>query len=301
MPLVCLAPARPAAAADPDAAAVREFHEGQQAYARGDFRAAAQRFEAAFRDDPRGAIVYNAGLSWQAAGEPARSADDYAFALATTDLPAENAADARTRLGALEKSLGRIDVTSPQGSRVSVAHADRLPPPAHVHVPPGRYTVTVLLADDSSRQRSVSVRAGEWAHLDFSDDRAAEPAATSAPIADESPHPAPTTTAEPTAATAGSSSQRTWGWITLGAAGVLAGVSAWLTVQFFDANSENNKDRSTASHDDAVAAATRLDIGLIATAAAAGVGIALLLTAPSAPATVAMHATPGGAVLHVSF
>ena len=154
MPLVCLASARPAAA-DPAASAVREFREGQQAYARGDFRAAAQRFESAFRDDPRGAIVFNAGLSWQAAGEPARAADDYAFALATTDLPAENAADARTRLGALEKSLGRIDVTSPQGSRVSVAHADRLPPPAHVHVAPGRYTVSVLLADDSTRQRSV--------------------------------------------------------------------------------------------------------------------------------------------------
>jgi len=297
MPLVCLASARPAAAADPDAAAVREFHEGQQAYARGDFRAAAQRFEVAFRDDPRGAIVFNAGLSWQAAGEPARAADDYAFALATTDLPAENAADARTRLGALEKSLGRIDVTSPQGSRVSVAHADRLPPPARVHVAPGRYTVTVLLADDSSRQRSVSVRAGEWAHLDFGDDHAAP-----APVADEAPpSPAPTTTPEPTATTGGSSSQRTWGWITLGAAGVLAGVSAFLTVQFFDANSTNDSQRTTHSHDDAVAAATRLDIGLIATAAVAGVGVGLLLTAPSAPATVAMHATPGGAVLHISF
>ncbi len=282
---------------------MREFHEGQQSYARGDFRAAAQRFEAAFRDDPRGAIVFNAGLSWQAAGEPARAADDYAFALATTDLPAENAADARTRLGALEKSLGRIDVTSPQGSRVSVAHADRLPPPAHVHVAPGRYTVTVLLADDSSRQRSVSVRAGEWAHLDFSDDHAAAPTATPAPVADEAPpSPAPTTTPEATATTAGSSSsQRTWGWITLGAAGVLAGVSAWLTVQFFDANSTNDSQRTTQSHDDAVAAATRLDIGLIATAAVAAVGVGLLLTAPSAPATVAMHATPGGAVLHVSF
>ena len=301
MPLVCLASARPAAAADPAAAAVREFHEGQQAYARGDFRAAAQRFEAAFRDDPRGAIVFNAGLSWQAAGEPARAADDYAFALATTDLPAENAADARTRLGALEKSLGRIDVTSPQGSRVSVAHADRLPPPAHVHVAPGRYTVTVLLADDSTRQRSVSVRAAEWAHLDFGDDQSAAPAATPAPIADEAPAPAPTTTAEPTATTGGSSSQRTWGWIALGAAGVLAGVSTWLTVQFFDANSTNDSTRSQATHDDAVAAATRLDIGLIATAAVAGVGVGLLLTAPSAPGTVAMHATPGGAVLRVSF
>jgi hypothetical protein len=300
MPRVCLASARPAAAADPESAAVREFREGQQAYARADFRGAAQRFEAAFRDDPRGAIVFNAGLSWQAAGEPARAADDYAFALATTDLPAENAADARTRLGALEKSLGRIDVTSSPGSRVSVAHADRLPPPAHVHVAPGRYTVTVLLADDSTRERSVSVRAGEWAHLDFGDERFAAPTAAPAPVADDAPTPA-ATPREPAATPAGSSSQRTWAWITLGVAGVLAGVSGWLTVQFFDANSTNDQKRTQQTHDDAVAAATRLDAGLIATAVAAGVGIGLLLTAPSAPAPVAIHATLGGALLRVSF
>jgi hypothetical protein len=304
MPIVCLAFAPTAAAADPESAAAREFREGQQAYAHGDFRAAAQRFEAAFRDDPRGAIVFNAGLSWQAAGEPARAADDYAFALATTDLPPENAADARTRLGALEKSLGRIDVTSPAGSRVSVAHADRLPPPAHVHVAPGRYTVIVLLGDDGTRQRSVSVRAGEWAHLDFGDEPAPSsaeaPTTTPTQAAYETPGPAPAA-AESAATASASSSQRTWGWITIGIGGALAVASGVLTVQFFDANSTNNSQRTQGSHDDAVAAATRLDVGLIATALAAGVGIGLLLTAPSAPAPVAVRATPGGAVLHVSF
>ncbi|HEX8792942.1 MAG TPA: hypothetical protein VF765_18480 [Polyangiaceae bacterium] len=300
MPAVCLASAHPAAAAEPESAAVREFREGQQAYAHGDFKAAASRFEAAFRDDPRGAIVFNAGLSWQAAGEPARAADDYAFALATTDLPAENAGDARTRLGALEKSLGRIDVTAPTGARVSVAHADRLPPPAHVHVAPGRYTVTVLLADESTRQRSVSVRAGEWAHLDFVVDRSATPATSPAPVADEPSGPAPAAP-EPAAASSAPSTQRTWGWITLGIAGVLAGVSGWLTVQFFDANSTNNGTRSQSTYDDAVSAATRLDVGLIVTALTAGVGIGLLITAPTAPAPVAVSATPGGASLHVSF
>lgn len=300
--MVCLASARPVAAADPEAAAMREFREGQQAYARGDFRAAAQEFEAAFRDDPRGAIVFNAGLSWQAAGETARAADDFAFALATTDLPAENAADARTRLGALEKSLGRIDVTAPAGARVSVAHADRLPPPAHVHVAPGRYTVNVLLADDSTRQRSVSVRAGEWAHLDFGDEGSTAPSTAPAPSTDEPPTPAPAPASpEPAPPASASSSQGTWGWITLGLAGVLAGVSGWLTVQFFDANSTNDQQRTQQSHDDAVGAATRLDIGLAATALAAGVGVGLLLTAPSSPASVAMHATPGGASLRISF
>lgn len=300
-PAVCLASPRLAAAADPEAAAVREFREGQQAYARGDFRAAAQRFEAAFRTDPRGAIVFNAGLSWQAAGEPARAADDYAFALATTDLPTDNAADARTRLGALEQSLGRIDVTAPPGARVSVAHADRLPPPAHVHVAPGRYTVTVLLADDSTRQRSVSVRAGEWAHLDFPPDHDAAPAAAPAPQQVEPPPSSTPAAPESTASASPGSSQRTWGWITLGVAGVLAGVSTWLTVDFFNANAQNDKYRQQSTHDDAVAAATRLDVGLAATVVAAGVGVALLLTAPSAPTPVAVRATPTGAVLRVSF
>jgi hypothetical protein len=300
-PIVCLTSARPAAAADPAAAAVREFGEGQQAYARGDFRTAAQRFETAFRDDPRGAIVFNAGLSWQAAGEPARAADDYAFALATRDLPPENAADARTRLGALEQSLGRVDVTAPPGARVSVAHADRLPPPAHVHVAPGRYTVIVLLADDSSRQRSVSVRAGEWAHLDFPPEHDAAPATAPVPQAAESPTTSAPATPEPAAPGSTWSSQRTWGWITLGVAGVLAGISTWLTVDFFNTNNANTKSPTTSSHADAVAAATRLDVGLVATAVVAGVGIGLLLTAPSAPTPVAVRVTPAGAALHVSF
>jgi hypothetical protein len=160
--------------------------------------------------------------------------------------------------------------------------------------------VSVLLADDSTRERSVSVRAGEWAHLDFGADRTAAPAPTPPPVADEAPAPS-APAPEPAANAAGSQSQRTWGWITLGVAGVLAGVSGWLTVQFFDANSTNDQRRSQQTHDDAVAAATRLDVALIATAVAAGVGVGLLLTAPSAPATVAMRATPGGAVLHVSF
>lgn len=301
MPFVCLAAAGRVEAADPGAAAVREFHEGQQAYARGDFKDAAQRFEAAFRDDPRGAIVFNAGLSWQAAGEPARAADDFAFALATTDLPSENAADARTRLGALEKSLGRIDVSAPAGARVSVAHADRLPPPAHVHVAPGRYAVTVFLADDSTRQRSVSVRAGEWAHLDFETEPTAAPPPTPAPVSDDAPAPAPATPEPAAAASSGSSSQRTWAWITLGAAGVLAGVSTWLTVQFFDANATNDQKRTTQTHDDAVAAATRLDVSLAATLVVAGVGIGLLLTAPSDSTSVSLRAAPGGAALHVCF
>jgi hypothetical protein len=286
--------ARPAAA-DPDSPAAREFREGQQAFARGDFRGAAKQFEAAFRDDPRGASVFNAGLSWQAAGDTARAADDYAFALATTDLPADNAADARTRLGALEKSLARIDVTAPAGSRVSVAHADRLLPPAHVHVLPGTYVVHVMLADDSERQRTLSVLAGEWAHWEV--EAAPAPAPRTEPRAPAAVHEAP-----PEPGSSGTSStQRTWGWVTLGVAGVLAGVSTWLTVQFFDANATNDSQRKQGSHDDATAAATRLDVALGATVVAAGVGVALILTAPDSTTSVGMSATPGGATLHVSF
>ena len=72
-------------------------------------------------------------------------------------------------------------------------------------------------------------------------------------------------------------------------------------MQFFDANSTNNGDRTKANHDDAVSAATRLDIGLAATVVAAGVGLGLILTAPDSPAPVGMGVTPAGATIHVSF
>jgi hypothetical protein len=289
--------------AEPDTPAVRAFHEGQQAYRKGDFRAAANAFEAAYRDDPRGAIVFNAGLSWQAAGDTPRAADAYASALATSDLPADSAADARTRLDALEKSLGRIDVDAPPGSRVTVAQADRLLAPAKVHVTPGTYVVQAMLPDGSTRSRRVTVRAGEWAGVAIAP---APPPPVEPPAPTPAAPAAPATAAGESQATAGGSAQRTWGWIALGGAAVLAGVSSVLTAQFFDANHTNDEKRTQATHDDAVAAATRLDVALAATAVAAGVGAWLLISAPSPSsarrtAELGLSLAPGGLALRARF
>jgi hypothetical protein len=92
------------------------------------------------------------------------------------------------------------------------------------------------------------------------------------------------------------------GWITLGGSVVLAGVSTVFAVQFFQANDTNNRQLTKSTHDDAIAAATRLDFALAGTAIAAGAGLVLLLTAPSSPSrTASLSLTPAGLTLRARF
>ena len=59
------------AVADDRAVAAETFRAAEKAYQRGDHRAAAVAFEASHQMAPHGAALYNAGLAWQAADEPA--------------------------------------------------------------------------------------------------------------------------------------------------------------------------------------------------------------------------------------
>src|ERR1019366_10943 len=115
----------PAAAQDSGGTAGRAFQAGTQADARGDFRVAAASFDEAYRIAPRGAAAYNAGLSWEAAGEAARASDDYARALRAGDLGTVERADTTGRLRNLESNkVGRVSVFAPDDARVSLDGRD---------------------------------------------------------------------------------------------------------------------------------------------------------------------------------
>src|SRR5688572_28065354 len=90
------------------ALAVSTFADGQVAFARGDFVAAGRAFEASHRHVPRAAAIYNAARAWDAAGDKARAADAFAIALDRTDLRGAEAAEASTRLRALDAELGIV-------------------------------------------------------------------------------------------------------------------------------------------------------------------------------------------------
>jgi hypothetical protein len=148
----------PSASADP-AAAEQAFRHGTEAYTRGDFAAAASYFEEAFHADPRAVTIYNAGLARQLASDSARAADDYAAALQMSDLTAAQAGDTRTRLAALETTLGQLGVAA-RGAVVSVGPDEKLPSPAHVHLAPGAYEVRAAWPDGASATQAIHVTAG---------------------------------------------------------------------------------------------------------------------------------------------
>ena len=202
--------AEPAAAGSAEANAA--FARGTQAYQHGDNRGAAAAFETAYRLQPHGVAKYSAALAWEAARELPRAADDYALALASGQLDATQEEDAQQRLGKLEKNLGRVELTAPEGTTIKLEHVDGALVPTTVHLAPGEHTLEARFADGSKRETRVKVSAGQSVHA------ALEPVPrekTSTPSAvREAPTPEKVTQKEP------SSSQKTVGYVMVGGAAV---------------------------------------------------------------------------------
>ena len=267
----------PGAARADEAHAIERYRAAEEAYAHGAYRAAAETFEAAFHEDPRAASIYNAGVSWETAGDGPRAADDYAAALAATDLRLEERADAFERVAALEAKLGRIDATGPADARITVAHVERGALPAHVHLLPGPYTVRVTYADGHMDTRYAAVLIGGVVSIDCTPGAAPEPAANpEPPSVPSSAAPSP-----PPKAHSAASPLRTAGWVAVGGATVLVVAAAALgdaalnTRSTFDATG----DTSQANHDQAVALRTWTNVAWVA-AGVAGITGAVLLLVP---------------------
>lgn len=276
-----LAQARPGD--DREAAAAEIFKAGAAAYARRDYRAAALSFEAAFREAPHGGTIYNAGLAWEAAKEPARAADAYQAALDTPGLEGKQAKDAARRLGKLEGKLGRVEVTAPAGATVWIAHAEGVPAPARVHVAPGEHEVKVELAGGKRETRRVEARAGEAARVTV------EPPPEPPP-----PEPAPPPPPAPAPGNDGST-QRTLGWVALGVGGVMAAGGTVMGVLTLDARQdfENSGRTDVDARDRTLAFRAWTNASFIGAAVLGGVGVVLVLTAPSGGAAAGKKVAAG--------
>lgn len=117
--LLAFAPCMRAARADTPAAtesdedrkaAAKLFAEGQKSYSTGDFRHAAESFEAAYARAPRLAPLWNAARAWHKARELVRAANLYAkyLKLAPPSAPDRNSATAAMR--ELEPKLARLEI-----------------------------------------------------------------------------------------------------------------------------------------------------------------------------------------------
>src|SRR5262245_17884241 len=76
--------------------AAQAFTEGQRAFEAGDFRRAAESFEAAYAKKRHHSPLWNAARSWQRAGDDVRSANliEQYLAIAPRDAPARAEANA---------------------------------------------------------------------------------------------------------------------------------------------------------------------------------------------------------------
>jgi hypothetical protein len=120
--------------------AAKEFHDGERAFAAGDFRKAAESFEAAYRAKPHHAPLWNAARSWGKAGEPVRAANLLEKYLQEAPAGARDRDQATAALADLEKRLGRLEVRSSGVTDVKVDDADAKG--IKLYVTPGEHIVS---------------------------------------------------------------------------------------------------------------------------------------------------------------
>lgn len=255
----------------------QRFSEATEAYRDGRYSAAASLFEAADRLAPHPSTRYNSATAWEQAGEAARAATGYEAVLASsTKLDDARSKVAEERLAALKAGLGRILVQRPLGAFVTVDHVQHIPVPATFYLLPGSYELEVDYQGKTS-QSPLTVVAGRDhdIKLDYPDDT---PAETSVPK--QALEPVPPAPVQPTDL---GISQKTWGWVgvgagvALGGAAIVLGLRALSARDRFVASGNTNAD----AHDEASNLRLATNV-LWGGATAAGVtGLVLVLTAPT--------------------
>jgi hypothetical protein len=152
------------------AEAKKQFLAGTKAFSSGRFQDAAQAFETAAALKPNAVALYTAALAWEQANQSERAADDYGRAL---DLPGnalqpQQAGTAKDRLAALEKILGTIVVTGPDGYHVQLDQFAEVGVPARLHGTGGTHAVGVRVPGKPPEKREVMLEGGQLLKLDVS-------------------------------------------------------------------------------------------------------------------------------------
>jgi hypothetical protein len=135
--------------------AAETFRAGEQAYARGDYEVAARSFEVSHRLAPHPNAIYNAALAWLAAEKRAAAADAFATALAMDGLTPEQRADAEAKLAEVSRTLTLVQIIGPEGTQVTLGHAEKRVTPASIHVVAGHHDLAIVYPDGRSEKRGI--------------------------------------------------------------------------------------------------------------------------------------------------
>jgi hypothetical protein len=152
---------------DGAAEAKRQYQSGTVAFAAKRFNEAALAFEAAASYKANAVTLYTAAISWDQANAPERAADAYARALDAQGLTPQQQSTAKERLAALEKSLGTVSVTGPDGFKVQLDAFTAAPVPARLHGSPGMHTLVIRgTGGKAPEKRDVSLDLGPNSPID---------------------------------------------------------------------------------------------------------------------------------------
>lgn len=270
--------AAPAAAESPAAnsteLAKQRFQEATEAYNEGRYSAAASLFDAADRLAPHPSTRYNAATAWEQAGEAARAATGYEAAIAVPSLDEARRKVAEERLAALKEGLGRVRVERPLGAFVTVDHVQHVPVPTTFYLRPGSYELSVDY-QSKERQTALTIVAGQEQEVELDFPQPEPPQAAPAEALKPLPPAVPREEVWLT--------QKTWGWIGVGAGVALGGAAVVLGLRALAARDRFVESGNTNADARGEASDLRLATNVMwAGATAASVtGLVLVLTAPT--------------------
>jgi hypothetical protein len=280
--------------ADAGAEARVQYQQGTQAFQQKRYNEAALHFEAAASYRTSSVALYTAGLAWDLASRPERAADAYARALEVGGLDAKQTGLAKDRVAQLEKTLGTVAVTAPEGWRVQLDTFTEVPTPARLHGSQGIHGLSVRAPGKPIARRDVTLDAGKVLTLELKE----EPKVVAK--VDVEPEKPPEVEAPPPP-----SPPRQEYWITRRVAGVgVAGVGVAalgsaiiLGLNANDAKTAYDAGPTRESFDHASSLQTWTNVALVSSAVLVAGGLALVLWPDKDEGRVRVGAAPGGAVV----
>lgn len=295
--------------ADSAAEARQQYQDGTKAFSAKKYTEAALHFEAAAGFKANAVALYTAGLAWDLASKPERAADAYARALDVSGLDPKQSNVARDRVAALERSLGTLSISAPEGWRVQLDALTEVAAPARIHGTAGPHIVNVRIPGKGTERRDVVLEAGKTQYLELKDEPKIPPKVESA----EKPAPPPPATPEPLPARL----REPPFWTTMRVAGVgVAGLGvatifggALLGISANDAKDAYETSPSRAGFDHADGLETLTNVAFVAGAVLLAGGIVLIAlpvnrdpnARGAAPSSVRVASTGTGLVLGGSF
>jgi hypothetical protein len=167
--VACSTLAHSARAQDDDSGAAdakKQYQAGTQAYQARRFNEAALAFEAAAAYKANAVVLYAAAQAWEQSNAPERAADAYSRALDVSGLTPQQTVTAKERVASLEKTLGTLVVTGPEGFKVQLDSLTTTTVPARLHAAPGTHVLVVRASKGEMQKRDVTLDLGLAESLD---------------------------------------------------------------------------------------------------------------------------------------